>query len=52
MIMLVVKTSRGEGVRVDVIVAIGDWPKKKALDWLMCFCAEQRRCFVHQIGEE
>jgi len=41
-----------EGLPVDVIVAVGDRPKKKALDWLMQFCAEQRRCLVYQIGED
>lgn len=34
-----------EGVGV-----VDDRPKK--LDGLMRFCAEQRRCLVHQIGEE
>jgi hypothetical protein len=41
-----------QGLPVDVLVAVGDRPKKKALDWLMRFCAEQRRCLVYQIGED
>jgi hypothetical protein len=40
------------GLPVDVLVAVSDRPKKKALDWLMRFSAEQRRCLVYQIGED
>jgi hypothetical protein len=40
------------GLPVDVIVAAGQRPKQKALDWLMKFSAENRRCLIYQIGEE
>jgi hypothetical protein len=40
------------GLPVDVIVAAGQRPKQKALDWLMKFSAENRRCLVYQIGED
>jgi hypothetical protein len=40
-----------QGLPVDVIVAVGDRPKKKSLDWLMNFNAAHRRC-LYQIGEE
>jgi len=41
-----------QGLPVDVIVAVGVRPKQKALDWLMRFAAERRRCLVYQIGED
>lgn len=41
-----------QGLPVDVIVAAGQRPKQKALDWLMKFSAENRRCLVYQIGED
>jgi len=41
-----------QGLPVDVLVPVGDRPKKKALDWLMRFCAERRRCLLYQIGDD
>lgn len=41
-----------QGLPVDVMVAAGQRPKQKALDWLMKFCTENRRCMVYQIGED
>ncbi len=41
-----------QGLPVDVLVAAGERPKKKALDWLMRFCTQQRRCLLYQIGED
>jgi hypothetical protein len=41
-----------QGLPVDVIVAAGQRPKQKALDWLMKFSAENRRCLVYQIGDD
>jgi hypothetical protein len=35
-----------------VVVAVGDRPKKKALDWLMTFCSENRRLLVYQVEED
>jgi hypothetical protein len=40
------------GLPVDVVVPVGERPKKKALDWLTRFCTENRRLLVYQIGEE
>jgi hypothetical protein len=40
------------GFPVDVAVAAGARPKKKALDWLMKFNSERRRCLVYQIDDE
>jgi hypothetical protein len=40
------------GLPVDVAVAAGDRPKKKALDWLMKFSSERRRCLIYQISDE
>ena len=40
------------GLPVDVAVAAGDRPKKKALDWLMKFSSEKRRLLIYQIGED
>jgi hypothetical protein len=40
------------GLPVDVVVAAGARPKKKALDWLMKFNSERRRCLIYQIDEE
>jgi hypothetical protein len=34
------------------VVAAGERPKKKALDWLMKFSSENRRCLVYQIGDD
>ena len=41
-----------QGLPVDVLVAVGDRPKQKALDWLMNFSRERRRCLVYQIGAD
>ena len=40
------------GLPVDVVVPVGEQPKKKALDWLTRFCAENRRLLVYQTGGE
>jgi hypothetical protein len=40
------------GLPVDVAVAAGARPKKKALDWLMQFSSESRRCLMYQIDDE
>jgi hypothetical protein len=40
------------GLPVDVVVAAGDRPKKKALDWLMKFSSENKRLLIYQMGEE
>ena len=32
------------GLPVDVVVAAGDRPRKKALDWLMKFSSEKSGC--------
>ncbi len=40
------------GLPVDVIVPVGARPKRKALDWLMRFSAENRRLLIYQIGDE
>jgi hypothetical protein len=40
------------GLPVDVVVAVGDRPKKKALDWLMRFSSENRRLLVYQIEQD
>ena len=37
---------------VDVVVAAGERPKKKALDWLMKFCAEKKRLLIYQVKDE
>jgi hypothetical protein len=36
---------------VDVVVAVGERPKKKALDWLIKFSSERRRCLIYQISD-
>jgi len=36
------------GLPVDVAVAAGARPKKKALDWLMKFNSERRRCLIYR----
>ena len=41
-----------QGLPVDVVVPVGEQPKKKALDWLTRFCAENRRLLVYQIRDE
>jgi hypothetical protein len=37
------------GRPVDVVVAVGDRPRKKALDWLMKFSAEKKRLLIYQL---
>jgi len=41
-----------QGLPVDVAVAAGARPRKKALDWLMRFCSERRRCLMYQMDDE
>jgi hypothetical protein len=41
-----------QGFPVDVIVAVGTQPQAKALDWLMKFSAENRRCLIYQIADD
>ena len=36
------------GLPVDVVVAAGERPRKKALDWLMKFSSEKRRLLIYQ----
>ena len=38
------------GLPVDVVVPVGERPKKKALDWLRTFCAERKRLLIYQIA--
>jgi hypothetical protein len=40
------------GLPVDVLVAVGDRPKKKAMDWLMKFSAEKKRLLIYQVKED
>jgi hypothetical protein len=40
------------GLPVDVAVAAGGRPRKKALDWLMAFSAEHRRLLIYQVKDE
>jgi hypothetical protein len=40
------------GLPVDVVVAAGDRPKKKALDWLMKFSSEKKRLLIYQMEED
>jgi hypothetical protein len=40
------------GLPVDVIVAAGVRPRKKALDWLMKFSTENKRLLIYQIAED
>lgn len=37
---------------VDVVVPVGERPKRKALDWLMSFCAQRRRLMIYQIADD
>lgn len=37
---------------VDVVVAAGEQPKNKALDWLKRFCAENKRLLIYQVKDE
>jgi hypothetical protein len=40
------------GLPVDVVVPVGDRPKKKALDWLMKFSSEKKRLLIYQIEQD
>jgi hypothetical protein len=40
------------GLPVDVAISAGARPKKKALEWMMRFSTERRRCLIYQIDEE
>jgi hypothetical protein len=37
---------------VDVLVAAGARPKRKALDWMMKFASEKRRLLIYQVDED
>lgn len=41
-----------QGRPVDVAVAVGDRPKKKALDWLKKFSLENKRLLIYQIEQD
>ena len=40
------------GLPVDVLVPVGEAPRKKALDWLMKFSAENKRLLIYQVKED
>jgi hypothetical protein len=40
------------GLPVDVVVPVGDRPKRKALDWLMKFSSENKRLLIYQVDED
>ena len=40
------------GLPVDVVVAAGTRPKRKALDWLIKFASEKKRLLVYQVEED
>jgi hypothetical protein len=40
------------GLPVDVAVAAGARPKRKALDWLMKFASENKRLLIYQIEQD
>ena len=40
------------GLPVDVLVAVGERPKKKALDWMTRFSSEKRRLLIYQLKDE
>jgi hypothetical protein len=40
------------GLPVDVAVAAGARPKRKALDWLMKFASEKKRLLIYQVEED
>ena len=40
------------GLPVDVLVAVGDRPRRKALDWMMKFSSEKKRLLIYQIGDD
>jgi hypothetical protein len=41
-----------QGWPVDVVVAVGDRPKKKALEWLQKFSREKKRLLIYQIEQD
>jgi hypothetical protein len=41
-----------QGRPVDVVVAVGDRPKKKALEWLKKFSRENKRLLIYQIEQD
>jgi hypothetical protein len=41
-----------QGRPVDVVVAVGDRPKKKALEWLKKFSLENKRLLIYQIEQD
>jgi hypothetical protein len=51
-LIMLAANSFWQGLPVDVIVAASRRPKQKALDWLMKFSTENRRCLIYQIDEE
>jgi hypothetical protein len=40
------------GLPVDVLVAVGDRPKQKALDWMMKFSSEKKRLLIYQVKKD
>jgi len=40
------------GLPVDVLVAVGERPKKKALDWMTRFSSEKKRLLIYQLNDE
>lgn len=40
------------GLPVDVVVAVGDRPRTKALDWIKKFNWDQKRLLIFQVKEE
>jgi hypothetical protein len=40
------------GLPVDVLVAAGERPKKKALDWMMRFSSEKKRLLIYQLKDD
>lgn len=40
------------GLPVDIVVAAGRRPRKKALDWLMKFSSQQRRLLIYQADDD
>ena len=40
------------GLPVDVVVPVGERPKKKALDWLMQFCSANHRLLLYRMQSE
>ena len=40
------------GLPVDVVVAAGDRPKRKALEWLTKFSSEKKRLPIYQVEQD